>query len=173
MCAWRQCAHKLSVILKLMTMVTGLGMRLHAQTRKWRPSTRQKKVFLPKSSTCRDGTKLDRNNTTTHPHHPYILRRFANFAHYKGLCTLVYAHPIHNPHFTHTVTQHSTVGSLRFTLPLWGSLRFILPLWGSLTFKLPLWGSLTFTLPLWGSLTLTFWVWGSLTLQLPLWGSSV
>ena len=31
-------------------------------------STRHKKVFLPKTSTCRDGTKPDGNNTTTRPH---------------------------------------------------------------------------------------------------------
>ena len=43
--------------------------------------TRHKKVFLPKTSTCRDGTKLDGNNTTTRPHHPYILCHFVNFAH--------------------------------------------------------------------------------------------
>ena len=45
---------------------------------KKRTKTRHKKFFLPKTSTCRDGTKLDRNNTTTSPHHPYILCRFAN-----------------------------------------------------------------------------------------------
>ena len=33
-CAWRQCARKLSMILKLMTMVTGLGMRLHVCMRR-------------------------------------------------------------------------------------------------------------------------------------------
>ena len=45
----------------------------------WR-TFQNKKVFLPKISTCRDGTKPDRNNITTRPHHPYILCRFANWA---------------------------------------------------------------------------------------------
>ena len=66
--------------------------------------TSNKKVFLPKTSTCRDGTKPDGNNTTIRPHHPYILCRFANSAHHKTLCTLAYQHPIHNPHFAHTNT---------------------------------------------------------------------
>ena len=69
--------------------------------------TRHKKVFLSKTSTCRDGTKPDGNTTTTRPHHPYILCRFANFAHHKTLCTLVYPHPVHNPHFTH-INTYST-----------------------------------------------------------------
>ena len=59
---------------------------------------------LSSTSACRDGTKPDGNNTTTRPHHPYILCRLANFAHHKTLCTLVYPHPVHSPHFTHTNT---------------------------------------------------------------------
>ena len=47
-------------------------------TQKRTTKTRHKKVFLPKTSTCRDGTKLDGNNTTTCPHHPYILCCFAS-----------------------------------------------------------------------------------------------
>ena len=65
-----------------------------------------KKVFLPKTSTSRDGTKPDRNNNTIRPHHLYILCRFANSAHHETLCTLAYSHPVHNPHFTHTNTFH-------------------------------------------------------------------
>ena len=41
----------------------------HTQKKKT-TKTRHKKVCLPKTSTCRDGTKLDGNNNTTSPHHP-------------------------------------------------------------------------------------------------------
>ena len=52
----------------------GLGTRLVEYSK-------TQKVFLLKTSTCRNGTKPDGNNITTRPHHPYILCRFANFAH--------------------------------------------------------------------------------------------
>ena len=59
-------------------------------TQKKNNQNKTQKSFLPKTSTCRDGTKLDGNNTATSPHHPYILCRFVTCLLVRSPCRFLH-----------------------------------------------------------------------------------